>query len=243
MDFSEPCCLVSGPSDMWSGTIADSVSLPPESVTESCPTLLSSAMSKHSSVLDVRSFIEGLRTSSPGASPAKTFHAPGGAEGLKGKDRDSGKQWHKSFASFDPDTHSWKIPQCSLLGGLEPFSETWPRWGLMHNGECFQPPMSAEISCVKGSLLPAPLKSMGVSFLGGPIRTDETWSNTGRLDHRLIGIWKNWTGRENNGRLKEKIVCHPTFAEWVMGLPMNWTALEKLEICSVRKWLQQHGKC
>lgn len=30
--------------------------------------------------------------------------------------------------------------------------------------------------------------------------------------------------------------------EWMMGVPIGWTALEPLEICRYRQWLRSHGK-
>jgi hypothetical protein len=50
----------------------------------------------------------------------------------------SGLKWHESFARWDRATCSWKTPQCSLLAGLDEWSETWPRWGMMRNGECWE---------------------------------------------------------------------------------------------------------
>lgn len=49
-----------------------------------------------------------------------------------------GEKWHGSFAKYDPDSCSWKTHQCSLLGDLDEFSETWPQWGLMRDGECWE---------------------------------------------------------------------------------------------------------
>lgn len=48
-----------------------------------------------------------------------------------------GRTWHESLAKYDPDSRSWKTAQCSLLAGLDEFSETWPRWGTMRNGACW----------------------------------------------------------------------------------------------------------
>ena len=48
-----------------------------------------------------------------------------------------GWRWPESSVKFDPVLHSWKTRQLSLLGGLEPFSETWPEWGMMRDGECW----------------------------------------------------------------------------------------------------------
>ncbi len=48
---------------------------------------------------------------------------------------DSGVKWPESSAKYDPATRSWKTRQYSLLGGLEEYSETWPRWGICADGE------------------------------------------------------------------------------------------------------------
>ncbi len=50
----------------------------------------------------------------------------------------SGRKGNESFAKFDPASESlWRTHQSSLLGGWESFSETWPNWGMMQNGECW----------------------------------------------------------------------------------------------------------
>ncbi len=65
-----------------------------------------------------------------------TFQLLGKEQESPVKNQGSGVNLLGSFARFDPATSSWKTPQLSLLGGLEPFSETWPRWGLMRDGVC-----------------------------------------------------------------------------------------------------------
>ena len=54
------------------------------------------------------------------------------------KPQECGEKWRASFTKYDPDMRLWKTHQCLLLGDLEPFSETWPQWGLMRNGECWE---------------------------------------------------------------------------------------------------------
>jgi DNA (cytosine-5)-methyltransferase 1 len=71
------------------------------------------------------------------------FHAPTFPQQEKGqelmeKPLECGEKWRGSFTKYDPDTSLWKTHQCSLLGDLEEFSETWPQWGLMRNGECWE---------------------------------------------------------------------------------------------------------
>jgi DNA (cytosine-5)-methyltransferase 1 len=81
---------------------------------------------------------EDLSMSSVVAFHVKTLVQQEKAQELTESDQECGEKWHGSFVKFDPDSHSWRTHQCSLLGGLEPFSETWPQWGLMRDGECWE---------------------------------------------------------------------------------------------------------
>ena len=69
---------------------------------------------------------------------AKTSQLQEKGLGSKESDQECGEKWRGSFTKYDPDSCSWKTHQCSLLGDLEEFSETWPQWGLMRNGECWE---------------------------------------------------------------------------------------------------------
>jgi len=69
---------------------------------------------------------------------AKTLARPAKAQELMETEAECGEKWRASYAKYSHDTHSWKTPQCSLLGDLEEFSETWPQWGLMRDGECWE---------------------------------------------------------------------------------------------------------
>jgi DNA (cytosine-5)-methyltransferase 1 len=71
------------------------------------------------------------------------FHAKTSAQLEKGQElteseAECGEKWRASFTKYDQDSCSWKTHQCSLLGDLEEFSETWPQWGLMRDGECWE---------------------------------------------------------------------------------------------------------
>jgi DNA (cytosine-5)-methyltransferase 1 len=71
------------------------------------------------------------------------FHAKTSAQLEKGQElteneAECGEKWRASFTKYDLDTRSWKTHQCSLLEDLEEFSETWPQWGLMRDGECWE---------------------------------------------------------------------------------------------------------
>lgn len=72
-------------------------------------------------------------------SPAKTYQSRDKEKELRESEADYGKRCSESFAKFDPITHSWKTHQCSLLEDWELFSGIWPQWGIMQNGECWEP--------------------------------------------------------------------------------------------------------
>jgi hypothetical protein len=81
---------------------------------------------------------EELLTSYLAAFHAKTLAQQEKEQALTVSEVECGEKWRASFTKYDPDMRSWKTHQCSLLGGLEPFSETWPQWGLMRDGECWE---------------------------------------------------------------------------------------------------------
>lgn len=71
---------------------------------------------------------------------------------------DSGGKWFGSFTRWNPETSTWRTPQCSLLGGSDEFSETWPNSGSMRNGECWErSTLELHISESGSGLLPTPV--------------------------------------------------------------------------------------
>lgn len=94
------------------------------------------------------------------AFPAKTSARPARVQGSKVRNPDSGWKWPESFAKYDHDSRSWRTRQCSLLEGLVVYSETWPRWGLMRDGESsVQPTPALRISESASGLWPTPKAS------------------------------------------------------------------------------------
>jgi hypothetical protein len=69
--------------------------------------------------------------------PARTSAHLEAGKGLTANEADCGAKWQGSLTKYDHDSHSWKTAQFSLLGGLDEFSETWPKSGSMRNMECF----------------------------------------------------------------------------------------------------------
>ena len=81
---------------------------------------------------------EELLTSFRAGFLAKTFQPRGGGQELMENEAECGEKWRGSFTKYDPDSSLWKTHQCSLLGDLDEFLETWPAWGLMRDGECWE---------------------------------------------------------------------------------------------------------
>ena len=77
---------------------------------------------------------------------APTFQQQDEAQELMVKPLECGEKWRASFTKYNPDSRLWKTHQCSLLGDLDEFSETWPQWGLMRNGECWEQRMLEQIT-------------------------------------------------------------------------------------------------
>ena len=99
---------------------------------------------------------------------AKTYRARELALESTGKEAGCGPSSLESFARYDHDSCSWKTRQCSLLGDLERYSETWPRWGMMRGGECWVLSMQEHrIDEIEFGLLPTQTATAYGSCQGG----------------------------------------------------------------------------
>ena len=86
---------------------------------------------------------------------AKTSVVPERELESKDKKVECGRNSQELLARYDPSTSLWRTAQCSLLEDLEQCLETWPRWGSMRNGECYQQPMLVQTTNERESgLLP-----------------------------------------------------------------------------------------
>ena len=107
-------------------------------------------------------------TSSAVDSHAKTYLQQVKEMDLKENDQDFGKKCFASFAKLDPISFLWKTPQISLLEDSELFLGTWPRWGLMQNGECLERVTLAQNTReTESGLWPTPTTPTGGGNVGG----------------------------------------------------------------------------
>jgi hypothetical protein len=195
---------------------------------------------------------------------AKTLAQQEKAQELMESDQECGEKWRASFAKYDLDSSSWKTHQCSLLGDLDEFSETWPQWGLMRDKECWEQRTLEQT--IRGT-------ESGLS--------EQTWptpdANCGQR-----GTQPNWTSKRKSGQPAQYTInqavrdrmfptptahnakecnspseqnrntptlathaggkLNPMWVEWLMGWPLGWTDLKPLEMDKSLYAPQQLGK-
>lgn len=141
----EASCLVGAPSALSKLIPTHAESYSPASVTDTSAdsrsgTTLPHSKGDHGKVTSMSSLED---------SRAKTLASPEKAQELPEREVDSGKSLPASFAKWDRGTSSWKTHQLSLLEGLEPCSETWPRWGTMRAGESYLRPTPSGLLAIR----------------------------------------------------------------------------------------------
>ncbi len=172
-----------------------------------------------------------LSISLAAASPVRTSALPEVVKESTASEAVSGPRWPESFARYSPSGRSWKTRQCLLLGGLAEFSETWPSWGWMRDGECLQLPTPVPpIDAIESSLLPTPTAR---DFHGHTV----TKKRPSGFNHVLPNVFKI--------ELRLSGQCFPkaSFYEEVMEAPTGWSGLEPLEMGRFREWCRSHADC
>lgn len=204
----------------------------PDSGTEYCHDSRSGTMCRPSTEIHG----EDESMSSAADSLAKTFPQPERALELMVQNLECGITWQGSFARFDRDSSSWKTPQCSLLEGLDKYLETWPRWGTMRSGVCWERLTPEHLTSVteSGSLPGDGRLWMTPKASDGIFATPSTTGRTRRMSTHL-GTQMKFSVPENGGR------PNPDWIEWLMGWPIGWTASQPLETDKYRQWQQQHS--
>ena len=163
-----------------------------------------------------------------------------------------GKSMRDSLERFGLNLSLPKTHLCCELGGLELSSKTLPSWGIMQGGELWELGMSVrpinETGCgfwptpcrrdYKGSNAPEGLtRKDGKSRLDqlpnavvyGGTQTQQKWMTPQSRD------WKGPSGRAYKGQAKDLPSqtkhlgqLNPSWVEWLMNWPINWTSKEVL---------------
>jgi hypothetical protein len=209
--------------------------------------------------------------SSLAASRAKTSPSLGVAEESPASEADCGQSTPESLARYDRDSCLWRTAQHSLFGGLEPFSEIWPKAGSMRSGVAYpRPPLERLINGKESGLWPTPLTTPGrpcegnvrmlrAKVLAGELGEDEAsemlhgkspFASQGKIP--AYEPTPRADGRDNCGgsNARKKAQRHGTYAgrdcnpdhqEWLMGWPIGWTAIEPLATDKFQQWWSAHG--
>jgi hypothetical protein len=156
---------------------------------------------------------EAVLTWCLGDSLARTSAPRAREPGSKANAPASGPKWPGSFVMYDHDSSSWKTAQCSLLAGLDVYSETWPRWGSMRSGACWERSTSApRIDATASGSLPTLTKN---------------------------GLDGGAGSRAHPGYRRGPTSL--ILAEWMMGWPAGWTDCQPLETARFHEWQRQHS--
>jgi hypothetical protein len=148
--------------------------------------------------------------------PAKTLAQQERAQESTENEAECGEKWRASFTKYNPDLRLWKTHQCSLLEDLESFSETWPAWGLMRDGECWEQRTLEQT--IRGT-------EYGLSPKGMDTFPTPTAHNS--QEHACPSEYLRHTptlATHAGGKL------NPTWTEWLMGWTLGWTDLKPLEM-------------
>ena len=170
--------------------------------------------------------------SSAAASPVRTSASLAMGQESTASAADSGPTRLESFARWNPVSRLWRTHQRSLFGGWAEFSETWPRWGSMRDGECSRLATLEHDTSVKGSGLSLPTTGKNES--------------KGSSRKRYLGS-RHFRGAKMSEGLRtseaDPIYLAPDFSELVMGWPTGWSALEPLATARFQEWSRSHGEC
>lgn len=205
---------------------------------------------------------EGLLTWFRADSRVRTYPLLVAAPDYQASGPACGKRCGASLARYDRATSSWRTAQLSLLEDSGEFSQTWPNWGSMRAGECWELTTSAHRTGESASgLWPTPTVAGNYNAAGSSPKAGDGlgtavakrsmwptatagkgWSpgharanSDGRLDY---------TVERQNFQLGQQTPpkrLNPGWVEWLMGWPTGWTALKPLEMVRFQEWQRQHS--
>jgi len=166
------------------------------------------------------SYLDGFR--------AKTSAQQEKALELTEHDQDFGAKWQELLVRYDRDSRSWRTHRSLWDEDLPACSLTLPTWGLMRNGVLWERRTWAHHTTGKDvGLWPTPRKQMT-----RPCKPRLNLKNQHKSNLEEVVALEQGA---NGGRL------NPTWIEWLMGWPINWTDSQPLETGKFQQWQQQHG--
>lgn len=184
---------------------------------------------------DVRSFDgrpwRGIVDVVSGGFPCQDISVAGGGRELTASDQVCGEKWRGLLARYDPDSHSWRTVQCSLLEDLNESLQTLPPWGTTVGGGCFELPQLERRITEPGFiwLLTPTAQSWKAWTFRNPLALIRRNHADGNLQEQLM-------------RLYQRMIT-PECQEILMMWPEGWTDLKPLAMDKSLYVQQQPGDC
>jgi hypothetical protein len=176
--------------------------------------------------------------------PVKTSVSPEKVPGSMGSEADSGEKWRESFAKWDRDLSLWRTRQLWLFEDLEESLATWPRWGMMRSGECWERTMSN-----------FPMHENDYGLWPTPTKMDAILANMMPKNGDTIRLDKYGKQRKvlADGRTASMGLCRLIISmtgkfpkvelfEELMAWPSGWTELQSLATDKFQQWLLSHSE-
>jgi hypothetical protein len=160
--------------------------------------------------------------------------------------QDSGRKCGESFAKWNHVLCSWKTRQCSLAGGLESFSQPWPRWGMMRSGESWALMTSVHFTGERGCSSWATTTVHGNhNKVGMTEKSGDGLSTQVKLAQWTTPIERDWKdspgmSQETEDRTRLDTLPRQVFAFWPTVLARDYFPPHKQEYIDKKK-AEGHG--
>jgi hypothetical protein len=186
-----------------------------------------------------------------GDSHAKTLAQQEKVQESTESDQACGEKWQGSFAKYDPDTHSLRTHQCSLLEDSTESCQTLPAWGLMRDGECWeQPTLELRIRGTESGLWPTPLASDGTKngsdSLARAVQPElqktfrknakQTWTTPTAHMAKEGGFPSEHERNTPTLSAQAGGKLNPNWVEWLMNWPIKWSDINEFNPKEFERW-------
>ena len=158
---------------------------------------------------------EAQSISSAVDSPAKIYLPLDGGGELPVRKVDYGNKWRELSVRFDLGSCSWKTHRCLWSEDLEPLSVTFPRWGMILDGVLWERITQELIT-----------SEIGSGYWPTPTAHNSKEGNYPAERNRKTPTLASRVGGKLN----------PTWVEWLMGWPHDWTNLEPISCAEVLRF-------
>ena len=190
---------------------------------------------------------------------AKTSQQQAKEQGSQVNEADSGERWPESLAKYDQDSRMWRTAQCLLFEDSTECLAIFPKWGMMHDGECWeQSTQVLRTDEIESGLWPTATAgdSKNAANRTATRHNPNSKHHSGTTLVDAVRMWPTPTAQDskNNGAPSQMVrntkplnaevggSLNPTWVEWLMGWPLGWTDSKPLEMDKFQQWLLSHGE-